>query len=86
MARADALDRSDYDAVSVAHRALKQIIDRVIAGDGSGAPMPPTLKCAVLRYSTVRAMRERIRHRGTGLDPDTTKLPPISSLFVREAR
>ncbi len=81
VARARALDRSDYDAVSAAHRTLQQVIARVIAGDDSCAPMSAALKTAVLRYSTIRATRERIWHRGAGLDPDTAKLPPIASLF-----
>lgn len=86
VAQAEALDRSDYDAVSAAHRALKQVIDRVIAAEDSCASMSGLLKSAVLRYSTVRAMRERIWHRDAGLDPDTAKLPPIAALFTREPR
>ena len=86
VAQAEALERSDYDAVSAAHRALKRIIDGVISADHSRAPMPPALMTAVLRYSARRAMRERIWHRGAGLDPDTAKLPPIASLFARAPR
>ena len=83
--QADALDRSDYDAVSATHRTLKRVIDRVIAGDERGAIMPVALKNAVLRYSVVQARRERIWDRGAGLDPDVATLPPISSLFSRDA-
>ena len=86
VAQADALDRSDYDAVSAAHRELKRIIDRVVSADHSRAPMPAALMNAVLRYSARRATRERIWHRGAGLDPDTATLPSIASLFAREAR
>lgn len=86
VARANTLDRSDYDDVSASHRTLKQILARVIAGDDSGALMPPALKNAVLRYSTVQARRERIWHRGAGLDPDAATLPPLNSLFTRETR
>ena len=81
-----ALDRSDYDAVSGAHRALKAVIERLIAADHSRAPLSREIITAVLHYNACRAPRERIWHRGAGLDPDTAKLPPISSLFTRETR
>ncbi len=86
VAEAERLDKSDYDAVSAAHRALKQVIDRIIAGADSDALMPSALKAAVLSYSLVQARRERIWYQGAGLDPDTAKLPPITSLFKREVR
>jgi hypothetical protein len=81
----ETLDRSNYDEVSAAYRALKQIITCFIAGDDSGTLMPLALKNAVLRYSTVQARRERIWHQGAGLDPDLATLPPIASLFTQQA-
>jgi len=85
VAQAAALDRSDYDEVSGAYRAVKRIIDCVIGDDTRGASLPPALKNAVLRYSTVQARRERIWHRGAGLDPDVATLPSILSLFNGDA-
>ncbi len=86
LAAVEALDRTDYTAVGQAHRALKAIIDRLIADEHRGAPMPRAMLAAVLRYNQARAPRERIWHRGAGLDPDTASLPPVASLFEREAR
>jgi hypothetical protein len=86
VAETASLDRSDYDLVSAAHRALKALIERLIAEDHSGAALPREIITAVLQYNARRAPRERIWHRGASLDPDTAKLPPISALFPREPR
>ena len=85
LAAAEAVDRNDYDAVTLVHRHLKGLIDVLIADDQRCAPMPRAVLAAVLRYNQRRAPRERTWHRGAGLDPDTASLPPFASLFERQA-
>jgi hypothetical protein len=85
LAAADDVDRSDYEAVSTVHRQLKTVIDDLITADPRGAPMPREMIEAVLRYNRRRAPRERVWHRGAGLDPDAAQLPSIATLFKREA-
>jgi hypothetical protein len=86
LAAAEDVDRSDYAAVTAIHRTLKLIIDRLIATQQHAAPMPREMIDAVLRYNQRRATRERVWHRAAGLDPDAASLPPITSLFERQAR
>lgn len=86
LSAAESVDRSSYDAVSDAHRQLKAVIDRLLAVGQGKTPMPPAMLAAVLRYNQRRAPRERIWHRGAGLDPDAAQLAPISALFERSAR
>ena len=81
LSAAAAVDRNNYQAVTAIHRALKTLIDALIAADHHSAPMPPALLDAVLRYNRCRAPRERVWHRGAGLDPDAASLPSIASLF-----
>lgn len=81
LAVAAEVDRRDYDAVSNAHRALKAVIDRLLASPGHDDGLTPAMLDAVLRYNAVRARRERIWHGAAGLDPDASRLPPIATLF-----
>lgn len=85
-ARASAaqVDVADYAAVSAAHRDLKRHIDAAL-GDGEGrVPLAPAVLDAVLRMNDRRAPRERSWFRGSGLDPDGPRLPPLEALFERE--
>jgi hypothetical protein len=80
------VDRNNYQAVSDTHRQLKAVIDRVLAAGQGQTAMPPAMLAAVLRYNQRRAPRERIWHRGAGLDPDAAQLAPIAALSERQAR
>ncbi|MBK8958965.1 MAG: hypothetical protein IPM80_11145 [Proteobacteria bacterium] len=80
LAAAAEVDRGDYDAVSHAHRALKAVIDRLLAPHHAER-LTPAMTAAVLRYNARRAERERIWHGAAGLDPDASRLPPIAALF-----
>lgn len=83
---AQEVDRADYAAVTAAHRALKAVIDRLLVAEHRDAALSQAMLTAVLRYNQGRAPRERIWHRGAGLDPDAAGLPPIASLFDAAAR
>ena len=86
LADARHVDRNNYEAVSDMHRRLKAVIDQVLAAGQGQTAMSPVMLAAVLRYNQRRAPRERIWHRGAGLDPDAVQLPPIAALFERESR
>lgn len=79
---AGAVDRTDFDQVSAAQRALAAALDRMIAADDSTAPIPPGLRDAVLAHFARAAPRERAWHHASNLDPDPDSLPPVSSLFT----
>lgn len=81
LAVAAEIDRSDYDAVSQTHRALKLVIDRLLAPRHGDECLSREMLDAVLRYNERRARRERIWHGLAGLDPDASRLPPIATLF-----
>lgn len=81
LALAAEVDRCDYDAVSQAHRALKAVIDRLLAPRHSGERLSREMLDAVLRYNERRAQRERIWHGVAGLDPDASRLPSLTTLF-----
>lgn len=80
-AAADAVERTDFDRVSSAQRALATALDRVIAAEYTTAPMPAAMRDAVLEHYAWAAPRERVWHQGSGLDPDAATLPAIETLF-----
>ena len=85
LAVATTVASSDYAAVSHAHRALKAAIDGLLTTGQADTAMPPSMLAAVLRYNQRRAPRERIWHRGAGLDPDAAQLSSIGALFEHQS-
>lgn len=78
---ATGIERTNYDAVQSASRALAALIDRAISGDHRSHPLDPRVRDAVIEYAGRQARRERIWFAGNGLDPDPQ--PELETLFAK---
>lgn len=81
VAQTATVDRADYAAVSAAQRALGTLLDRAIGAGHASGPLDPRLARVVIAYARAAALRERVWHRDSGLDPDAAALPSIETLF-----
>ena len=81
LAASAGLDRTDYDAVSAAQRALAAAVAGFIEGDAMRVPLPRDVFDAVLTYSERQALRERAWFAACGIDPDADTLPALASVL-----
>lgn len=70
LATANDVDRTSYDRVQDASRALGALVDRAINDDYRTRPLNPRVRDAVLEHADRQIRRERIWFAGNGLDPD----------------
>lgn len=82
LAGAAGIDRTSYDRVQDASRALGKLVDRAISDDYRTRPLDPRVLAAVLDHAQRQIRRERIWFAGNGLDPDAQ--PPLDSLETAE--
>ena len=73
------IDRTNYDNVQDASRALAALVDRAISDDYRSRPLDPRIRDAVLEHADRQGRRERIWFAGNGLDPD--QQAALSTLF-----
>lgn len=84
LATATAIDRTNYDRVQDASRALAKLVDQAISDNYRTRPLDPRVRDAVLEHAQRQTQRERIWFAGNGLDPD--QQPSLDTLFEREAQ
>lgn len=75
------LDRTDYDNVAREVKHLGGLLDQIISGNQTTAPMDRALFDAVLGYGHREAWRYRVWFAASQLDPDAADLPGFDALF-----
>jgi hypothetical protein len=75
------LDRTTYEIVSREVKHLAGLLDRVISGDSTTAPLDSKLFNAVLAYSELEVWRNRVWFAASKVDPEGAELPGLDALL-----